>query len=262
MPPGAAGPGHRTQPGRRLSAAAAATAGALAAPGTTPAARRAAGAAPGRPRCGAGPAAAGGRRPRRGGGLAGGPALGAGPAAGPRCPATGPAGIRHGSSWSGPLSGGTAITVLAAAAWLLWALFTAAVIAEVTAAARGRPVPRLPAIAPVQALAATLAGTAVLTALHLPRSDSLGPPSTRTRRSPPPSRPPPRSCPGAAPAADGSGRAARPGHPGSGGRTTACTPSGSATPCGTWPAPTCAAGNAGTRSTTSTAAGRSPAGAP
>ena len=43
-------------------------------------------------------------------------------------------------------------------------------IAEVTAAACGRPVPRLPAIAPVQALAATLAGTAVLTALHLPRT--------------------------------------------------------------------------------------------
>ena len=69
-----------------------------------------------------------------------------------------------------PLSDGTAITVLAGAAWLLWAVFAVAVIAEVTAAACGRPVPRLPAIAPVQALAATLAGTAVLTALHLPRT--------------------------------------------------------------------------------------------
>ena len=69
-----------------------------------------------------------------------------------------------------PLSGGTAITVLAGAAWLLWAVFAVAVIAEVTAAACGRPVPRLPAIAPVQALAATLAGTVVITALHLPRT--------------------------------------------------------------------------------------------
>ena len=69
-----------------------------------------------------------------------------------------------------PLSGGTAITVLAGAAWLLWAVFAVAVIAEVTAAACGRPVPRLPAIAPVQALAATLAGTIVITALHLPRT--------------------------------------------------------------------------------------------
>ena len=72
--------------------------------------------------------------------------------------------------WASPLSGGTAITVLAGAAWLLWAVFAVAVIAEVTAAACGRPVPRLPAIAPVQALAATLAGTVVITALHLPRT--------------------------------------------------------------------------------------------
>ncbi len=77
-----------------------------------------------------------------------------------------------------PLSGGTVITVLAGAAWLLWAVFAVAVIAEVTAAACGRPVPRLPAIAPVQALAATLAGTIVLTALHLPR--------TAARAAPPP----------------------------------------------------------------------------
>ena len=60
--------------------------------------------------------------------------------------------------------------MLAGAAWLLWAVFAVAVIAEVTAAACGRPVPRLPAIAPVQALAATLAGTVVITALHLPRT--------------------------------------------------------------------------------------------
>ena len=84
---------------------------------------------------------------------------------------------RHWPGWqqvrefgASPLSDGTAITVLAGAAWLLWAVFAVAVIAEVTAAACGRPVPRLPAIAPVQALAATLAGTIVITALHLPRT--------------------------------------------------------------------------------------------
>ena len=79
---------------------------------------------------------------------------------------------------AGPLSDATAVTVLAGAAWLLWAVFAVAVIAEVTAAACGRPVPRLPAIAPVQALAATLAGTIVIIALHLPR--------TAARAAPPP----------------------------------------------------------------------------
>jgi DNA-binding SARP family transcriptional activator len=69
-----------------------------------------------------------------------------------------------------PLSHGAVIKALAGAAWLAWAVFAVAVIAEVTAAACGRPVPRLPPIAPVQALAATLAGTIVITALHLPRT--------------------------------------------------------------------------------------------
>ena len=44
--------------------------------------------------------------------------------------------------------------------------------------------------------------------------------------------------------------AAPPAHPGRRGRKTACTPSWPATTCGTWPAPTSAAANAGTRSTT------------
>ena len=79
---------------------------------------------------------------------------------------------------AGPVSDATAVTVLAGAAWLLWAVFAVTVIAEVTAAACGRPVPRLPAIAPLQALAATLAGTIVIIALHLPR--------TAARAAPPP----------------------------------------------------------------------------
>ena len=121
-------------------------------------------------------AAAPGRRLRAAADLAGAAVLLAGlpwglvRLAGPPLPGHWPGGQQAREFWASPLSGGTAITVLAGAAWLLWAVFAAAVIAEVTAAARGRPVPRLPAIAPVQALAAALAGTAVITALHLPRT--------------------------------------------------------------------------------------------
>jgi DNA-binding SARP family transcriptional activator len=60
----------------------------------------------------------------------------------------------------------TVITVLAGAAWLLWAVFTATVAIEIIALVRGQPAPRLPALGPVQALAATLAGAAVLAAAH------------------------------------------------------------------------------------------------
>jgi hypothetical protein len=95
---------------------------------------------------------------------------GLGRLAGPPLPGHWPGWQQVQEFMASPLSGAPAITVLAWAAWLLWALFAVAVIAEVTAAARGRPVPRLPAIAPVQALAATLAGTIVVTALHLPRT--------------------------------------------------------------------------------------------
>ena len=95
---------------------------------------------------------------------------GLGRLAGPPLPGHWPGWSQVREALASPLSGGTAVTVLAGAAWLLWAVFAVAVIAEVTAAACGRPVPRLPAIAPVQALAAALAGTVVLTALHLPRT--------------------------------------------------------------------------------------------
>ena len=106
-----------------------------------------------------GAAAAGGRQRGAGGGPAGRRALGAGRGS-PACrPLPG-----------SPLRGGPAIAALAGAAWLLWAVFAAALVAEVTARACGRAVPRLPAIAPVQALAAALAGTAVITALHLPQA--------------------------------------------------------------------------------------------
>ena len=63
-----------------------------------------------------------------------------------------------------------AIGAMAGAAWLAWAVFAAALAAEACAAARGRTVRRLPAVGPVQALAAALAGAAVVTALHLPKA--------------------------------------------------------------------------------------------
>ena len=71
---------------------------------------------------------------------------------------------------SSPLSDDAIIRLLADAAWLLWAVFALSLTVELTAAARGRPAPRLPAIAPVQALAAALVGATMLTALHAPRA--------------------------------------------------------------------------------------------
>ena len=41
---------------------------------------------------------------------------------------------------------------------------------ELIAVTRGQPAPRLPAIAPVQALAAALVGATMMTALHVPRA--------------------------------------------------------------------------------------------
>ena len=237
-PSGAAGPPGAGTPraGRRPAAAAAATAGSA---GVTvhaaACAPRGRGSTGGvwrrRGGCGRPPTSPAQRSCWRAcpGGWAGWPAL--------RCPGTGPAGSQVRESLASPLSGGTAITVLAGAAWLLWAVFAAAVIAEVTAAACGRPVPRLPAIAPVQALAAALAGTAVITALHLPRTaaraahpphaataavttaglpgpgtaQAAGQPRAHLRRRPPAARGPAQAF--------GWTRPAPPGHPGERGPT-------------------------------------------
>jgi len=64
-----------------------------------------------------------------------------------------------------PMSGQDFLKIVACATWLLWAVFALSVIAEIAAAARGRPALRLPGARPVQALAAALAGTTVLTAV-------------------------------------------------------------------------------------------------
>jgi DNA-binding SARP family transcriptional activator len=69
-----------------------------------------------------------------------------------------------------PLSDDAIIRALADAAWLLWAVFVLTLAVELIAVTRGQPAPRLPVIAPVQALAAALVGATMVTALHAPRA--------------------------------------------------------------------------------------------
>jgi hypothetical protein len=72
--------------------------------------------------------------------------------------------------FASPLSDGAIIRFLADAAWVLWAVFALSLVIELIAVTRGQPAPRLPAIAPVQALAAALVGATMMTALHVPRA--------------------------------------------------------------------------------------------
>src|SRR6185437_2114623 len=74
--------------------------------------------------------------------------------------------------FASPLTDGAIIRLLAGAAWVLWAVFALSLVIELIAAARGQPAPRLPAIAPVQALAAALVGATMMTALHVPRAQT------------------------------------------------------------------------------------------
>ena len=65
--------------------------------------------------------------------------------------------------------GGTAIAkVLACGVWLAWLVFATCLATEIIAALKGRPAPKLPGLAPAQALAAALAGGLTLTAVTLP----------------------------------------------------------------------------------------------
>lgn len=73
-----------------------------------------------------------------------------------------------------PLTDDAIIRALADAAWLLWAVFAVSLIIELLAVTRGQPAPRLPAIAPVQALAAALVGATMMTAWHIPRAGPRG----------------------------------------------------------------------------------------
>jgi DNA-binding SARP family transcriptional activator len=69
-----------------------------------------------------------------------------------------------------PLSNDAIIKGLACLVWVLWIVFALSVIMEVAAVARGGHAPRLPVIAPVQAFAAALVSTTLLTAIPLPQS--------------------------------------------------------------------------------------------
>ena len=75
-----------------------------------------------------------------------------------------------------PLSDDVIVRLLADAAWLLWAVFALSLVTELIAVTRGRPAPRLPAIAPVQALAAALVGATMMAALHVPRAGTRSAP--------------------------------------------------------------------------------------
>jgi DNA-binding SARP family transcriptional activator len=69
-----------------------------------------------------------------------------------------------------PLSNDAIIKGLACLVWVLWIVFALSVIMEVAAVARGGHAPRLPVIAPVQAFAAALISTTLLTAVPLPQT--------------------------------------------------------------------------------------------
>lgn len=69
-----------------------------------------------------------------------------------------------------PLSNDAIIKGLACLVWVLWIVFALSVIMEVAAVARGGHAPRLPVIAPVQAFAAALVSTTLLTAVPFPQT--------------------------------------------------------------------------------------------
>jgi len=81
---------------------------------------------------------------------------------------------RHVPTWpqlqaflASPLSDDAIIRGLACAVWLLWAMAAVAVLIEAAAAVAGHPAPRLPVIAPFQAVAAALIGATVLASLQV-----------------------------------------------------------------------------------------------
>jgi len=90
-----------------------------------------------------------------------------------------------------PLTDGAIIRFLADAAWLLWAVFALSLLIELIAVTRGQTAPRLPAIAPVQALAAALVGATMMTALHVPRAQTRSAPPLHAALTPATSIPAP-----------------------------------------------------------------------
>ena len=133
------------------------------------------------------------------------------------------------STWSrlpallaAPVSDQDILKIVACVVWLAWVIFALSVIAEVAAAARGRPTPQLPGTGPVQALAAALLGTTVLTAI-MQASPLAALPATLTAHAAPAAQTQParsRPAAAAAPARPAGARPAATGHgPGSQHRT-------------------------------------------
>ena len=73
-----------------------------------------------------------------------------------------PAGTQIRAVLADPLSPGAVLCALAGAIWLTWAMLAVSVAAEILAALRGHPAPRLPVLPPAQALAAALVSALAL----------------------------------------------------------------------------------------------------
>ena len=91
-----------------------------------------------------------------------------------------------------PESAAVFLAVVRAVSWLAWAAFTACVLAETLAVARGRAPWRLPGTGPLQSLAAVLVSTAILSAAALPASARSAPPRSARMTAAAPLRPGPQ----------------------------------------------------------------------
>jgi hypothetical protein len=93
---------------------------------------------------------------------------------------------------SQPDSGELLLRALLLAAWVGWATFTGSVLVEAFAQARGRYAPRLPGLAPVQHLAASLVAALAVLAPTVPvgLAAAPGPPGALTVAAAPPASPP------------------------------------------------------------------------
>lgn len=74
-----------------------------------------------------------------------------------------------------PLDDRLLINALACVVWLLWAMFTLALLVELGAAARGSAAPRLPGLSPLQALAAALVSSATIAVIPVTARAGLPP---------------------------------------------------------------------------------------
>ena len=88
-----------------------------------------------------------------------------------------PAGAQIRAILADPLSPGAVLCALAGAIWLTWAMLAVSVAAEILAALRGHPAPRLPVLPPAQALAAALVSALALSSAATARTAMPGSPA-------------------------------------------------------------------------------------